>query len=581
MPAAEVLLSDVSSEWWTDDPGPTRALLDQLEADLTTGSTRFAAKWASGVIPDHSLARIDNPLPPAVRYRLGHVAEHMEALLDTLSGEGRSEVALLCGRFYDAAGQVAKAIAAAGDAWRYCQDPHSVAALRAQSLLADLRWRAGRREGAPPVAEYLDAEQARSHIPGLALGIVRDGQLLLCGGRGMADIEAGLPATAETVYQICSITKTFTATGLMLLVHEGRVTLEDSVVNWLPQLPSRLAGVTLRHMLNHTSGIRNIWERMVADVRRPDDLVCIGTELVLESVPGERYDYNNTAFHLLGLVITAVTGQPFAAFIEERIMRPLGMRVTPSQEAALPTNHRARGYTWDAAALQAVSEGRGFWFSGAGGFASSVSDLLLWNAALEGETLLPQSTWDQVWTPSTLNNGATVGTGIGWATGMLLGRRKVGHLGGDRGFRSNFMRYLEGRLAIIFLTNSDKVDQSYLEEGIAKYFLPPLTLPEDPDPGMAGHLRHILMDLIAGRSDPDTFDPETGIQFAARLTETAAFYQALGPLTAFNFIERQSAGSSTTYRYRIQLGNTHWIQSFVVSEAGRISEFPVEQRRAY
>jgi D-alanyl-D-alanine carboxypeptidase len=580
MHQVESLLSDVSHEWWTDDPAPTRALLDQLEADLAAGSEPFADVWGRGVIPDHSLARIDNPLPPAMRYRLGSVAERMAATLDAVSGEGRCEVAYLCSRFFDAAGQSAKALVAGEDALRHCLDPHSVTALRARSLLADLRWREQGREGAPPLAEYLDAERARSHIPGLALGIVRDGQLLLSDGWGAADIAAGLPATPETIYQICSITKTFTATGLMLLAHEGRLTLQDPIVRWLPQLPSTLAGVTLRHMLSHTSGIRNIWERMVAEVRVPDDLVRIGSELVLESVPGERYNYNNTAFHLLGLVLPAVTGMPFAEFIEERMMRPLGMQITPSQEPSLPNDRRARGYTWDSGKLQAVSEGRGFWSSGAGGFASSVSDLIRWDAALEGETLLPHSTWEQVWTPSALNSGETVGTGLGWGTGALLGRRKVGHLGGDRGFRSNFMRYLEDRLTVIFFANSDKVDQSYLEEGIAKYFLRPLTLPVDPDPAMTAHLKQIWIDMSAGRADPSAFSPETRKLHAAALTETAAFYRALGPLTAFNFIERRSAGSSTTFRYRIQLGNTPWVQSLVLNEAGQVTDFSVEQRRA-
>src|SRR5205085_11120430 len=105
------------------------------------------------------------------------------------------------------------------------------------------------------------------------------------------------------------------------------------------------------------------------------------------------------------------------------------------------------------------SEGKGFWISGAGGFTSTVLDLIRWDAGLDAERLLPRSTWERAWTASILNEGTTVGTGLGWGTGTLLGRQKIGHLGGDRGFRSAFLRYREDRLTTILLANSDRVDQ--------------------------------------------------------------------------------------------------------------------------
>jgi D-alanyl-D-alanine carboxypeptidase len=576
---ARALLLAVSADWWTNDPAPTRALLERLEQDLAAGPETFVRTWARGVIRTYSLARIDNPLPPALRHRLGSVADRISAFAGALPPAAQVDLYYLCARFYYAAGQTANALAAGTEALRLPVEPESVVALRARSLLADHQYRASGRQGTPPVDEYLTMVMAKDHVPGLAVGVVRDGKVLLAKGYGLADVEGAFPATEDTVFQICSITKTFTAVGLMMLGEEGRITLEDSIRKWLPQLPSVLDSVTLRHLLSHTSGIKDIWATIVEQVKTPNDLRLVRSDLTLESEPGERYAYNNTGFHLLGLVFQSVTGRTHAQFIDERIFQPLGMSVTPSREPEFPPERRARGYTWEAEALRAVSEGRGYWISGAGGFASSVSDLIQWvRGALDTESLLKKESLEEMWTPATLNDGTTVGTGIGWGTSTLLGRRKVGHLGGDRGFRSSFMRYLNDRLTIILLANSDTVDQSLVEEGIASYFLPPPAVREDRDPETTARLRGVLLRLSGGRPDPEAFTPETFAALSSELTQVSAFYRSLGPLTALDFIEQQTEGRVRKHRYRASFKQSVWIQTFILNEDGRIGELLIDRR---
>ena len=183
---------------------------------------------------------------------------------------------------------------------------------------------------ADPIDDYVAGELAKHHVPGIAIAVVKDGKPVKVKGYGLADVEHGVPVTADTVFQLASVTKQFTAAAVMLLVEDGKLSLEDAVSKHVDDLPEAWRKVTVRQLLNHTSGIPNYtsspdYERMSFDDVKPEDVFKLVRDKPLEFEPGARHAYSNTGYYLLGMVIGHAGGKPYGQFVAERIFRPLGM----------------------------------------------------------------------------------------------------------------------------------------------------------------------------------------------------------------------------------------------------------------
>lgn len=342
---------------------------------------------------------------------------------------------------------------------------------------------------APTHADAVDdavrAHMDRNHVPGLSLAVVRNGELLRAQGYGLANVEHDVPATKETVYQIQSITKTFTAAGVMMLVESGQLRLDDPVDKHVAGAPDAWKGITLRHLLTHTSGIPDFINRPTVNLRldvTPDEVLKSVADKPLEFPTGDRYAYSNTNYHLLGMVIDRVSGRPWQSFLQERIWDPLGMKDTRIISLADPIPHRAAGYLFQNGALQ---NGRFvapsiLGYAG-GGIRSTVVDMAKYDTALNGERILKRATLEEMWTPTKLNGGGTSAYGLGWALGNLRGCRTVNHSGSHMtGFQSQFTRYRDRGLTVVALTNLQGARPGPLADQVAGLLDPSLAAPQPP-----------------------------------------------------------------------------------------------------
>lgn len=329
------------------------------------------------------------------------------------------------------------------------------------------------------VDRYVREQMDRQHIPGLSLGIVKQGELVKAQGYGRADLESDVAATADTVYQIGSITKQFTAVAIMMLVEEARIGLDEPITHLLDGLPAAWTGVTLRHLLDHTSGIKSYTNRPDISLKSltpttREEVLALVAEEPLEFAPGERHAYNNTGYYLLGHIVERAAGQTYAEFLRARLFEPLEMNATRVNDMKDIVPNRAHGYEWAEERWRNADSISMTWPFSAGALLSTVLDLARWDAALGSEALLPRSSWQRMWTPALLNDGTAVAYGFGWAVEEFLDRRTVGHGGGIPGFITYAERYPDDGLTVIVLTNVAPSDPREIVHGVVGHFIPDL-----------------------------------------------------------------------------------------------------------
>lgn len=312
----------------------------------------------------------------------------------------------------------------------------------------------------------------RYHVPGLSVAAVRDGQTLWATGHGRANLEWDIPATAETVYEIASITKLFTATAVLRLAETGQLGLDDALHDHLPHLPEAWRGVTIRHCLAHQSGLpsytatEKYWQTTRLDVSR-EELLGYVADLPLLAPPGQRYHYDNTGFYLLGLLIEQVSGQSYGDFVAAQILRPLGMADSRANDPYAIVSRRAQGYSYDAE--QAAVRHKPYYSPtgtySAGVLLSTVADLAKFACALESDAWLSAASRQLMRTihPSAEANERQLNfsVGLGWFFVDHPRGRFMGHNGGIQGFASSFIHLLNDGLTLILLCNQDKAAEPH------------------------------------------------------------------------------------------------------------------------
>lgn len=321
--------------------------------------------------------------------------------------------------------------------------------------------RAGAGSPAPghPVIDSLFAPFSAPGKPGASVIVVRDGNVLFRGAYGLADVEAGTSATTDTHYRLASLSKQFTAMAVLLLVQDGALSLDTPVRTILPELPGYASGVTIRHLLSHTSGLWD-YEDFVADtatrqVTDGDALGLVSTRAEsLYFAPGTVWKYSNTGYALLALIVERVSKQRFAEFLRRRIFEPLGMHSTVAHEEGRDTvSHRAWGYTVRRDSLVRTDQSPTSAVLGDGGIYSSVEELAKWDAALTRGTLIDSTRWREATTPAVLTDGSTTKYGFGWFVDSYRGRTRLHHHGETRGFTNAISRFPDDQLTVIVLTN--------------------------------------------------------------------------------------------------------------------------------
>lgn len=318
------------------------------------------------------------------------------------------------------------------------------------------------------IDEFVSAEMAKSHVPGLSMAVVKDGHVAKAAGYGLANPADRIPVRPGTVFKIGSVSKQFIAAGIMLLSQEGRLSVDETISRFLPDSPPAWHRITLRHLLTHTSGLVREPPAFEPFVTTPDaELIRSAYSVPLRFEPGARWEYCNTGYFVLAEVIRRAAGRRWDEYLHDRIFRPLGMsetRVTQPDWRAI----RARGYTgidnreiaddWTAVRPS-------------GAFVSTVLDLVKWDQALDDRSVLTDASVREMWRPVPLTAGGAHPYGFGWELAPFRQWRSVHHAGSLPGFRANYLKLLDERVTIILLTNAEAVDRDAILAGVIERVL--------------------------------------------------------------------------------------------------------------
>lgn len=328
---------------------------------------------------------------------------------------------------------------------------------------------------ADEVDVFIQAEMQRLNVPGVAVAVVKNGKPIKVKGYGLANVETKTPVTNETVFKIGSISKPIIAMGVMSLVEEGKIALDDKVSKYLEGTPETWKDITVRHLLSHTSGIvREAPGFDPAKIQPDADVVRSAYPAPLVFTPGEKYQYCNVGYFALAEIIRKVSGKPWSEFLAERIFKPLGMNTarTTTFDEIIP--NRANGYSFADNKLSNSEVYLALRPSGA--FLATIDDLVKLEEALNGKTFLKPETRTTMWTPFKFNDGKDSQYGLGWTIDQVNGRKRIGHGGSLNGFRSNFARFVDDGLTVIVLSNLAQFDPAGLSRGIAAKYVPELAV---------------------------------------------------------------------------------------------------------
>jgi len=387
----------------------------------------------------------------------------------------------------------------------------------------------------------------RNNAPGLSLAVLKEGAVIKAKGYGVANLELKVPATAETVYQLASVTKQFTATGVMLLVEEGKVRLTDPIGKHVKGLPDAWSNITVRHLLSMTSGLKDYLSIVPPKRGREDftyeQIVDLIRDEPVNFAPGERYQYSNSNYILLAMLIRSITGKPYDGFLAEKVWGPLGMRATQRDNPSDVIPNRAGLYEWQSNKFENVRFlSPTLWNNGDGGLISTVLDLGKWDAALYGDRILSRATLEQMWSPQKLNNGEHSDYGFGWESGTIRGHHMIGHGGGRPGTATQITRFVDDRLTVIVLMNGGGNPQR-LAIQVAGHYIPGVTIDSmapqrDPNPELTRRLKDCFREL-ADKKDSPLLTEEFRKSFGNSRRRFAALQEDTREMKGFTFVRSE------------------------------------------
>jgi CubicO group peptidase (beta-lactamase class C family) len=314
---------------------------------------------------------------------------------------------------------------------------------------------------------------AESRAPSASFAVIRGNDTLAFGAHGLANVDAWKAPTATTIYEIGSITKQFTSAAIMKLVEQGRVKLDDDLSKYVPQFPLQGKKVSIRQLLNHTSGIHSYtsskeWEKTWNDDLSPDAIVKFVAADTFDFAPGTAYRYNNTGYVLLGMVIEKASGQKYANYLDAQFFKPLGLRQTSYCPSKTSDPSFALGYSKaPGASVRAKFLHLSHPFA-AGALCSTVGDFVKWQRALDGGKVVSPASYALMSTADSLNSGRKINYGFGLVPGMFNGHKTVSHTGGIPGFATAATYVPDDSLSIVVFTNFDGESPNRLVQNLLR-----------------------------------------------------------------------------------------------------------------
>jgi CubicO group peptidase (beta-lactamase class C family) len=394
--------------------------------------------------------------------------------------------------------------------------------------------------------DQLFAAYDKPDSPGCALGVIRDGKFVYKKGYGAGSLELGVPLTAQSVFYMGSVSKQFTAASVVLAAEQGYLSLDDDVRKYVPELPSYGRTITLREMLHHTSGLRDVLSllflagRNFEDIHPPNELLdLLSRQKSLNFAPGDEYLYSNTNYFLMSVIISRTSGKSLSQFAEENIFEPLAMThtrfyddrtvVVPGRVPAYEPRHGG-GFR--------VDWSTNYDMVGGGGLMSSVEDLLLWDRNFYENRLGKGTLLKELQTPGVLNNGKPIEYALGLVMSEYRGLPIVAHDGANFGYRTALLRFPQQKFSVVCLCNLGTSQPGDLAFQVADLYLEKQLSPEPAAPVAKADLRpyagwyrelnsHSILQVQAAESELQAFGshfkPRDAEHFAGAFGSEMAF----------------------------------------------------------
>ncbi len=408
------------------------------------------------------------------------------------------------------------------------------------------------------------AQMSQQKILGVAIAITQAGRTLLSKGYGVANLEHNVAVTDETMFQSGSLGKQFTAAGVMALVEDSKVALDASIRSYLPNAPETWQSITVRHLLSHTSGIPD-YTGAAFDYQKnytEDELLRLAYALPLEFSAGERWNYSNTGYVILGALMTKITGAPYWEFLRKRIFDPAHMPTIRVISESDIVPHRASGYEpsdsgwkhqrWVAPKLNTTADGS---------MLLSARDLVAWSEAVRSRSVVSAESWRQMLSPVVLNSGKPYPYGFGWFIDSLAGAPVYQHGGSWQGFRTQLYRYEQSDLTISVLTNLGTANPQIIATDIAAAIDARLVMPDlpgvplpDADPAVTERVRALLARVARGELVQSEFAFVRQSVFPRMKVFLERALKDAGVLNRLELYRRTVAGDDTVYIYRAYSG---------------------------
>ena len=459
----------------------------------------------------------------------------------------------------------------------------AVAIAMAIGLAASARQPAAQAGLPPPVQARIDQAVAEvlaaTGAPGTSIAVVQDARLVYARAYGSARLEPALSATAEMRYSIGSISKQFTAAAVLMLVEQGKLSLDDPVARFFPTL-TRANEITVRQILTMTSGYQDYWPQ---DYVMPEMLQPITAQAIidrwakkpLDFEPGTKWQYSNTNYVLAGMIVEKLAGRPLVDVLSERLFRPLRMlSVANVDEAPLGSEDPSRYLRYAAGPPRpAPKEGKG-WLSAAGELAMTARDLAAWDVSMITQSILQPASYRAMQTDMLLKNGAATGYGLGVNVSMQGGRRLISHGGEVSGFTATNLVYPDDRAAIVVFTNLDATAASSL---IANRIAAAIFGTSDTETDQAlTQAKQIFDGLQHGRIDRTLFSANANAYFTEQAL--ADFASSLGPLGApqeFTANPKRLRGGMVGRTFRIRAGGRVLTLTTYTLPDGKLEQFQI------
>lgn len=426
---------------------------------------------------------------------------------------------------------------------------------------------------------------AQQRVPGLTVAIARDGELLYGKGYGLRDITHGRRADAATIYEIGSITKQFTAAAVMLLVQSGKVKLDVPIQTYLSGIPLGQR-ITVRELLTHTSGLPNYTDQPgffahLHDTRvAPDKLVAVIAGKPLDFAPGTRWEYSNTNYVVLGMLIAKESGMSYPAFLRTRIFTPLALRRTFYSNTFPAVDDIAHPYDASGPTTKPVHLLNLSWAYAAGALWSDADDLVRWENALYSDRVVDAHSLSEMTTPAKLADGRSTDYGFGLLLSALYGHREIWHNGGLPGYSTRDAYFPDEHLEIAVLGDTVEFNPGPVVKGVFAALYPPTAAQlaaemATPAPGedaaITARARALLEQAQKDKFDRSMFTQQANAALTDQLVATVA--HQLGPLGVpqrFAYTGKQQRGLFTVYTYRVTWPSASLDELVGIDKAGKV-----------